>query len=145
MALNARSDLVYLDTSVLVALLTDDALSDRADAMLANRLPVLLVSDFAGAEFASAVARRVRMGALGEAVAREVFANFDAWTRRATQLVEIAPVDVALAAVFLRRLDLTLRTPDALHIAAAQRLGACLATLDERMVACAQALGVAVV
>jgi len=36
--------------------------------------------------------------------------------------------DVAAAAAFLRRLDLTLRTPDAPHIAIAQRIRAELLT-----------------
>jgi predicted nucleic acid-binding protein len=41
----------------------------------------------------------------------------------------------------LRRLDLTLRTPDALNIAIAQRAGAAMATFDARMAEAAQALG----
>ena len=47
-------------------------------------------------------------------------------------------------AAFLRRLDLTLRTPDALHIAIAQRLAAELMTFDQKMAASARALGTAV-
>lgn len=45
------------------------------------------------------------------------------------------------AEAFVRRLDLTLRAPDALHIAMAQRNGAALVTFDEKMAACAKALG----
>jgi predicted nucleic acid-binding protein len=41
-----------------------------------------------------------------------------------------------------RRLDLPLRTPDALNIAIAQRVGADLVTFDDRMVASARALGI---
>jgi hypothetical protein len=41
----------------------------------------------------------------------------------------------------LRRLDLTLRTPDALNIAIAQRVGATLATFDAKMADAARALG----
>lgn len=44
---------LYLDASVLVALLAPDPLSERADTLLAQR-PSLIVSDFAAAEFASA-------------------------------------------------------------------------------------------
>jgi predicted nucleic acid-binding protein len=47
--------------------------------------------------------------------------------------------------VMLRRLDLNLRTPDAIHIAIAQRLGAELATFDVRMAESAEALGVTAV
>ncbi len=58
----SRSAEVYFDASVLVALLTNDPLTRRADALMRTRTPVLVVSDFAAAEFASAIARRVRMG-----------------------------------------------------------------------------------
>lgn len=48
------------------------------------------------------------------------------------------------AEAFLRRLDLTLRAPNALHIAMAQRTGAALVTFDERMAGCARVLGLQV-
>jgi hypothetical protein len=40
---------VYLDASVLVALLMADALTARADAFLRANTPILIVSDFAAA------------------------------------------------------------------------------------------------
>jgi predicted nucleic acid-binding protein len=43
--------------------------------------------------------------------------------------VEIAPAGIAMAAAFIRRLDLTLRAPDAIHMAIARRLGLAVATL----------------
>ena len=58
----SRSGEVYLDASVLVALLTDELLTGRADTFMRTKKPVLVVSDFAAAEFASAIARRVRTG-----------------------------------------------------------------------------------
>ncbi len=58
--------------------------------------------------------------------------------------VEISAGDVAVATAFLRRLDLPLRTPDALHIAIAGRIGATLVTFDQRMAISARALGMAV-
>lgn len=132
---------VYLDASVLVALFTNDPLSARADGFLRANTPVLIVSDFAAAEFASAVARRVRMGTLPPGDARAIFATFDAWTERATGRAETGPADVAAATAYLRRLDLGLRTPDALNIAIAERVGADLMTFDDKMAAGARALG----
>jgi uncharacterized protein len=55
---------------------------------------------------------------------------------------EIRPADLVMAARFLRRLDLNLRTPDALNIAVAQRLGIAIATFDQRMAVAARQLGV---
>ncbi len=75
--------------------------------------------------------------------ARSVFSIFDDWTTRTTLRENARPRDVTSAGTILRRLDLTLRAPDALNIAIAQRIGAELATFDVRMAECARALGVA--
>ena len=132
---------VYLDASVLVALLTDDAFTLRADALLRANASVVIVSDFAAAEFASVIARHVRIGDITPNDARIAFSTFDAWTARATQRTETKAADVTAAEAFLRRLDLALRTPDAVNIAIAQRVGATLATFDHKMIASARALG----
>jgi predicted nucleic acid-binding protein len=102
---------------------------------------VLIVSDFAAAEFASAIARRVRMKQIVADDARGLFATFDAWTARETGRAQTTAADVTSAAAFLRRLDLTLRTADAVNIAIAQRIDADLFTFDETMAASARALG----
>lgn len=135
---------VYLDASVLVSLFTTDPHTRRAERFLraAPQLPV--VGDFAAAEFASAIARRVRTRELRRGDAQTAFSNFDLWTRRAVTRIETTASDIAAAEVYLRRLDLTLRTPDALNIATAQRIGAGLATFDTKMAAAARALGLAI-
>lgn len=133
---------LYLDASVLVSLLARDALTPRAYSLLRSRTAELLVSDFAAAEFASALGQRVRTGELTAEEARAAFANFDAWTARTAS--RVAAADVRAAEAFLRRLDLTLRAPDALHIATAERIGEALATFDKKMAAAARALGLSV-
>ncbi len=135
---------VSLDTSVLVALILNDLFTDRAKAFLAADGSSLIVSNLAIAEFASVVARRVRTADITRAEALEAFANFDAWSTRTTLRVEATSADMTSAAAFIRRLDLNLRTPDALHIAIADRLGTALATFDTRMATNAAVLGVAV-
>ena len=132
---------VYLDASVIVALLTPDLLSVRADAFFRAQRHLVIVSDFAAAEFASVVARRVRTRDITPKSARRSFASFDAWVARAAQRAETSTADVRVADAFLRRLDVTLRTPDAINIAIAQRIGATLVTFDEEMAAAARALG----
>jgi uncharacterized protein len=131
---------IYLDTSVLVSLFVEDAGTRRADAFLRGHPDALVVSDFAEAEFAAAIARRVRMGDVTKNQAQTVFAAFDVWKSGRTQRLPITTADVASAAIFTRRLDLTLRAPDAIHIAIAQRLGANLFTFDTKMAASARAL-----
>jgi predicted nucleic acid-binding protein len=134
----------YLDASVLVSLLTAEPFSDRADAFVLAASGPLLVSDFAEAEFASVIARRVRIRESTFSDAQQDLSDFDLWVARSARRVEISPADVAAATTFLRPLDLTLRTPDALHIAIAQRFGATLVTFDQRMADSARTLGVAV-
>jgi hypothetical protein len=52
---------IYLDASLLVSLFIDDLFTFRAKAFLQREAWMLLVSDLAAAEFASAIARHVRM------------------------------------------------------------------------------------
>lgn len=141
--MSALERLVYLDASVLVPLFTDDAFSTRADRVLRNGVWHAIVSDYATAEFSSAVARRVRTKELSISEAHDAFSDFDVWISRAHR-VEAQPTDISHAATFIRRLDLPLRTPDALHIAIARRMGASLVTFDDGMASAARALGVAV-
>jgi predicted nucleic acid-binding protein len=133
---------VYFDASLIVPLFVQDAFTPRAESYIRTAAPTARVSDFAAAEFASAVNRRVRMGLLASAGAQAALANFDAWRRRGVLSLETTSDDIATADAFLRRLDLPLRTPDALNIALADRCGASLATFDDAMARCASALGV---
>lgn len=109
----------YFDASVLVGLFVNDPHTARAEAFLQSAAPVAVIGDFAAAEFASAIARRVRKGDLSIAEAQAVFPGFDLWLARTAERIETASPDVRLATAFLRRLDLTLRAPDALDIALA--------------------------
>ena len=98
---------VYLDASVLVALLMADALTARADAFLRTNTPIMIVSDFAAAEFASAVARRARIGDITPDEARKGCSAFDMVVRAMVQKETVA-ADIKAAGAFLRRVDLTL-------------------------------------
>jgi hypothetical protein len=135
---------LYLDCNVIIALLTADALADRAAQFEWPGDETLIVSDFGAAEFAAVISRRVRIRALTRAEARVALDRFDEWVGRSPRRVEIAPADVATAEGYLRRLDLTLLAPDAIHIAIARRVGASLITFDRAMATAARALGVPV-
>jgi uncharacterized protein len=132
----------YLDASFLIALFANDAFTASARQFLKDEKPVPIVSDIACAEFASAVAKRVRVGQFAMSDAQRALSNFDAWLPRAAQHMSIASADIRVAEAYLRRLDLTLRTLDAIHIAAVQRIGATLLTFDKKMAECARILGV---
>ncbi len=132
---------VYLDTSVMVSLFTKDDFSSRADAALRARPVVQLVSDFGAAEFASAVARRFRMRDMTEKETALAFADFDHWRANVATHVVLESADIVAAEAIVRRLDLMLRAPDAIHLAITRRIGAELATFDEKMAVSARALG----
>jgi len=136
---------LYLDASVLVALVSTDPLTTCAEACRAAGTHLLVVSDFATAEVASAIARRVRMREMTEMDARSAFALIDALVVRVAERIATEAGDVKAAEVALRRLDLPLRTPDALNIAIAQRVDAALLTFDMKMAEAARALGLDVV
>ena len=136
---------VYLDVNVVVPLFAIDPFNERAEKALRGLHDDLIVSNLSAAEFSAVIARRVRTRDLSAAEARTAFSNFDTWCARYTRPVEIDASDVAGATGLMRRLDLSLRTPDALHIAIAQRAGCRLLTFDRTMAAVARSLGIELV
>lgn len=134
----------FLDANVLVALFLEDALSAKAETALLQASAPSIVSDFVAAEFASAIARRVRTGELAASTAPATFADFDTWRTMKTTAAFLTGPDIEVAAGWMRRLDLNLRTPDAVNMAVPHRLHATLVTFDTRMATVARTLGLAV-
>ena len=106
--------------------------------------PEVVLSDLARTEFASVMAIRVRSRQAAIATAEDAFAKLDLWAASATTMASIASTDLAQAERLIRRMDLALRTQDALHIALARRLGLPFATFDRRLALAAGTLGVTV-
>jgi hypothetical protein len=136
---------VYFDASVIVSLFAQDGNSALAARKAAQLADTAVVSDLGGAEFASAIAKRVRMKDLTAKEAAAAFTAFDIWSATRAERVELTPQDVAACAALLRRLDSPVRTPDALHIAIVRRIGARLFTFDAKMKACARKEGIGIV
>jgi uncharacterized protein len=135
---------VYLDTSVLLPTLIAERSTEAVYEYLGAIDQELLISDFAAAEVASALSRLVRMTLLTDADASARLADFDAWRATMSSPVDIQASDARLAYVYVRRFDLALRAPDALHLAIIRRLSASLVTLDQGLATAAQVLGIAV-
>lgn len=136
---------VYLDVNVIVPLFALDLLSGRAEEALRSLGDDLVVSDFCAAEFSSVIARRVRTRDLRAEEALAAFSNFDVWCAGYTRRLEIDTIDVSGASGLMRRLDLSLRTPDALHLAMVHRTNCKLLTFDRSMAKAAQELGIEIV
>ncbi len=101
-----------------------------------------MVSDLASAEFASVLSRLVRTGDVLPSNATIAFGLLDRWKAQMTMAAETRSADVLTAENLIRRLEFSLRTPDALHVALALRLGAALVTFDRKLERDARSLGV---
>jgi predicted nucleic acid-binding protein len=133
---------VYLDASVILPTLIEEAGSAIVDRFMDDLDDDLIVSEFAAAEVASALSRLVRTGLLDNEDAGRRLSDFDAWRAAAARDLDLQAADVRLANVFVRRFDLMLRAPDALHAAACRREDHLLVTLDKRLAVAALELGV---
>jgi uncharacterized protein len=133
---------VYFDACVLVPIFVAEDSSERVNSFLDGLAARIQISDLGVAEVGAAVSRRVRMGDDSEAVGLETLAAFDEWVMAATVRHAIEPDDVRRAGALVRRFDLKLLTPDAIHLAVCERLGFQLATLDRRLAAAAEMIGV---
>ena len=132
---------LYLDASVLVALMVKEAGARAvADLLHADERP-LTASDFALAETSAALARLARIAVLSSDQLEEVFTRLDHWTSAATRHESLSSGDVTAANRLVRQPDLALRVPDAIHVAMAARLEATLLTLDKGMARAATLLG----
>jgi hypothetical protein len=132
---------LYLDASVVVPTLVQEDSSAAVLAFLAAASEQLLVSEYAAAEVASAVSRLVRMRDLTLDEGRESLEQFDVWRAADTLPIELENPDVVAAAALVRRFELKLRTPDALHLAVCVRAGARMVTLDFDLGEAAVAIG----
>lgn len=134
--------MIYPDASALVCLFKPEVHSPRAAEIVDRRRNTIQLSDFVIAEVSSALAAIFRQGRFdeGEAVVR--FGLIDEWLAGFGSPVAVAHGDIAAATTFVRRSDLRLRAPDALHLAVCRRIGATLLTFDADQAVAATALGI---
>lgn len=134
----------YCDASVIGTLVFRDTDWITVRHWIATTSPSLSYSDFGFGELASAVGRRVRMRQLdaieAQTLLRDLPKRLPDWSR-----ITIDASDIGVATGHMLRFELGLRFPDAIHIAAAQRLGLTLVSTDIRQVRAATELGIAAV
>jgi uncharacterized protein len=136
---------LYLDASAIIPTLTNQSMTQAAQSFLRRSAPPFFVSDLGESEVAAAVSRMVRMGNLAASQGRALLASFDIWLAVEATLVETSNADFRIAIGLVRRFELKLLTPDALHMAISERLSAQLVTFDQRLALAAQAIGLLVV
>ena len=102
-----------------------------------------MVSRWTQTEFASALARNVRLRAQAEGDARALMRAFEQDLTSSFNVYTPVAEDFALAARLLLELPTSgLRGADALHLAAARQQGVPLYTLDKTLLRAAEAFGV---
>ena len=134
---------VYLDTSVLVAALTDEADTKRVQAWLARQDPsTLVISDWVVTEFSAALSVKVRNRELTDSHRAAVLSEFATLAARSFRSLPVTSPQFRTAARFADQYALGLGAGDSLHLAVCADYGATLCTLDRRLGKAAPVLGV---
>lgn len=123
--------MVYVDTSVLVALYTNEPHSARVARWYAANSGPLVSAAWIVTEFASALGIKQRTGQLTAAQSEITWQQFERLCAADLQLAPIEPSTFHHAALLTRDAKSSLRAGDALHLAAALELNVhAIATLD---------------
>ena len=134
---------MYLDTSLLVAALTSEHETGRAQAWIEEqRRSGFSTSFWINVELSSALARKQRMRELQAEERADAWAAFAQLAESSFAVLPISDLDFHAAARFVQRSTLGLRASDALHLAVVFRHGETLCTLDRRLAAAGTELGV---
>lgn len=133
--------IVYPDTSLIVALFTQDAHADAAWVWLTENDPDFVFSTWTLAEFSSALNLQQRQGRLDEEGVEKAERLLTPLIAVPSALAPTLPEDVVVSRDIVRRFDY-LRAPDALHLAICRRVGLTMASFDGKLNRGAQALGI---
>lgn len=124
----------YLDTSLLVAALTNEAETERMQAWLAAQEPGdLAISEWVATELSAALSLKLRKGEINQAHRAEALALFARLRADSFVALPISAIEFRTAAHFVDQYALGLRAGDALHLAICANHGATLCTLDRRL------------
>ncbi len=132
---------VYVDTSAIVALITNEAGSAAVAKWYASAKGELVSAAWCVPEFASALGIKQRTGQLDAVQTSAAWDRFQHLVANDLKLLPVEPVEFHRAALMALNSASALRAGDALHLACAESAKAKdIATLDAVMARNAQAL-----
>ena len=124
--------MIYVDTSVFVALCIKEQKSDDVAKWYTNSSAKMISSTWAYTEFSSALSLKVRTGQITEKQSREAWKKFDGLCQNDIELLPIENKVYYSAGILVVDSKSNLRAGDALHLAVAKQLKSkSLATLDK--------------
>src|SRR6266852_230111 len=111
----------YFDTSFLAPLILEESTSSRVEQFMAGlALGELAISHWTRVEFASLLARIVRMGRIERRAAQGAIGQFESVVAQSFIVLTPSASDFGLAKEYLENFESGLRAGDALHLAIAK-------------------------
>lgn len=135
--------ILYLDTSAMASVLLREDRAKDVERIISPATTHVVLSDLAEGEFSAVVSTAVRSERLTEAEARYALGSADAWAI-AVRRIQTTAEDMREATGLVRRFELKLLFPDALHLALCARADAHLITGDHRQAKAADAIRIPV-